>query len=134
MTKWSSCGQDAGKSEIYGLLQAAGHFGEFWIDLFFAARDCDAHAGEAQGRKKVIILARVNRDGDGCNTFEELPVFIGKAFFSYFIELILQCLNRGAGCRSISREGGILQIDIEGAFPQMGEHQLSARGTVEWHV
>ena len=93
MTKWSSCRQDAGKSEVYGLLQPAGHFGEFWIDLFFAARNRDAHAGEAQGRKKVIVLARVNRNGECTDSLKEFSILIGESFFSYFFELILQSIR-----------------------------------------
>ncbi len=85
--------RDARKSEVYGLLQAAGNFGEFWIDLFFAARNRDAHAGEAQGRKEVIVLARVNRDGECTDSLKEFSILIGESFFSYFFELILQSIR-----------------------------------------
>lgn len=85
--------RDARKSEVYGLLQPAGHFGEFWIDLFFAARNRDAHAGEAQGRKEVIVLARVNRNGECTDSLKEFSILIGESFFSYFFELILQSIR-----------------------------------------
>lgn len=85
--------RDARKSEVYGLLQAAGNFGELWEDLFFATRDCDAHAGETQGREEVIVLARVNRDGECTDSLKEFSILIGESFFSYFFELILQSIR-----------------------------------------
>lgn len=80
-------------SEVDGLLQTAGNFGEFRINFFFAARNRDAHAGEAQGRKEVIVLARVNRDGECTDSLKEFSILIGESFFSYFFELILQSIR-----------------------------------------
>lgn len=41
----------------------------------------------------MIILARVNRDGEGTDSLKEFSILIGESFFSYFFELILQSIR-----------------------------------------
>ena len=57
VTKMFLLQADAKESEIYGLLQAARNFGELGENFLFAARNRNAHSGETQGSKEVIILA-----------------------------------------------------------------------------
>ena len=41
----------------------------------------------------MIILARVNRDGECTDSLKEFSILIGEFFFSYFFELILQSIR-----------------------------------------
>ena len=41
----------------------------------------------------MIILARVNWDGEGAHSLKEFSILIGESFFSYFFELILQSIR-----------------------------------------
>lgn len=41
----------------------------------------------------MIILARVNRDGECTDSLKEFSILIGESFFSYFFELILQSIR-----------------------------------------